>query len=214
MRINNFFSLRPGRFFWLNILAMVVVCFGVLYGVLRGLDTYTRHGEAVIVPDVKGMGVEEAERIFSDKKLVCIVSDSNYVKTLPAGCVLEYTPGAGQKVKEGRTIYLTINTLNIPLQTIPDVADNSSLRQAEARILASGFKLDSVEHIPGERDWVYGVKYRGRMLEANEKVPMGAILTLVTGDGGELLKDSLAVDSLNIGEKVPAEDTATDESWF
>ena len=40
------------------------------------------------------------------------------------------------RVKEGRIIYLTINAINIPLQAVPDVADNSSLRQAEARILA------------------------------------------------------------------------------
>ena len=52
---------------------------------LKGLDIYTRHGEAVIVPDVKGMGVEEAEKMFRNRGLVCIVSDSSYVKTfLPA----------------------------------------------------------------------------------------------------------------------------------
>ena len=104
MTIKDFFSFRQNRFFWANILAMAVVVVGLLFGVLKGLDIYTRHGEAVIVPDVKGMGVEEAEKMFRNRGLVCIVSDSSYVKTLPAGCILEYNPAAGQKVKEGRTI--------------------------------------------------------------------------------------------------------------
>ena len=171
MTIKDFFSFRQNRFFWANILAMAVVVVGLLFGVLKGLDIYTRHGEAVIVPDVKGMGVEEAEKMFRNRGLVCIVSDSSYVKTLPAGCILEYNPAAGQKVKEGRTIYLTINTIEVPLHIVPDVADNSSLRQAEARILASGFKLAEIQYIPGEKDWVYGVKYKGRQLSMARKCP-------------------------------------------
>ena len=179
MTIKDFFSFRQNRFFWANILAMAVVVVGLLFGVLKGLDIYPRHGEAVTVPDVKGMGVEEAEKMFRNRGLVCIVSDSSYVKTLPAGCILEYNPAAGQKVKEGRTIYLTINTIEVPLHIVPDVADNSSLRQAEARILASGFKLAEIQYIPGEKDWVYGVKYKGRQLSIGEKVPTGAVLTLM-----------------------------------
>ena len=88
MTIKDFFSFRQNRFFWANILAMAVVVVGLLFGVLKGLDIYTRHGEAVIVPDVKGMGVEEAEKMFRNRGLVCIVSDSSYVKTLPAGCIM------------------------------------------------------------------------------------------------------------------------------
>ncbi len=125
MTIKDFFSFRQNRLFWANILAMVIVVVGLLFGVLKGLDIYTRHGEAVIVPDVKGMGVEEAGKIFRNHGLVCIVSDSSYVKALPAGCILEYNPAAGQKVKEGRTIYLTINKIEIPLHVVPDVEDNS-----------------------------------------------------------------------------------------
>lgn len=216
MALKDFFSSRQGRFLWVNLLAMFLVLAGLVFGVLKGLDVYTRHGEAVVVPDVKGMGVQEAEKMFRNRGLLCEVSDSSYVKTLPAGSILEHNPAAGQKVKEGRIVYLTINTMNIPLQEVPDVADNSSLRQAEARILASGFKLDSVEYIPGEKDWVYGVKYRGRELTTGEKVPTGAMLMLVAGNGGELPTDSLAVDSLGnpVEPVVPADDSAADESWF
>jgi hypothetical protein len=196
---------------------MIVVVALLLFGTLKGIDIYTHHGEAVVVPDVKGMTVGEAGKVFGNRGLVCIVSDSTYVKDKPAGCILDYNPAAGQKVKEGRIIYLTINAVNIPLQEVPDVADNSSLRQAEARILASGFKLNDIRYIAGEKDWVYGVEYRERMLAMGEKVPMGATLTLVVGNGEkEVLEgDSLAVDEgAEIQETVGSGESAADESWF
>lgn len=216
MTIKEFFSFRTNKFFWLNLVAMIVVVVALLFGVLKWLDVYTRHGEAVVVPDVKGMTVDEATKMFSSHGLVCVVSDSNYVKNKAAGIVLDVNPGAGQKVKEGRTIYLTINTLSIPLRAVPDVADNSSLRQAQAKVLAAGFKLNEVHLVSGEKDWVYGIQYQGRPLEAGEKVPLGAFLTLMVGNGeDDTLDGDSTVTTEEIGEPVPSETSSTqDDSWF
>ena len=215
MTIKDFFSFRKNGFFWLNLLAMVLVVAGLIFGVLEGLDKYTRHGQAVVVPDVKGMRVEEAVKRFQEQKLTCEVVDSTYVKELQAGCILDYHPIAGQKVKEGRVIYLTINTQSVPLREVPDVADNSSLRQAEARLLVSGFKLEKIDTVPGEKDWVYGVKYRERVLQMGEKVPTGASLVLMVGNG----KDSLQVDSLQRMDSISVQQevvptVSEEESWF
>ena len=217
MTIKDFFSFERNRYFWLNIIAMILVVLALVIGVLKWLDVYTRHGEAVVVPNLEGMTVNEAAAALKKQSLLVEVSDSTYIKDKPAGCVLDSKPLAGQKVKKGRLIALTVNTRSVPLQQFPDVADNSSLRQAQARLLASGFKLDSIKRIAGEKDWVYGVIYDGRQLELGEKIPMGATVILDVGDGGELALDSLRQlqDSL-AGLKVqpvttPAE---TDDSWF
>ena len=212
MTIKEFFSFKTNKYFWLNLIAMMAVVILLLFGVLKWLDVYTRHGEAVVVPDVKGMTVGEAEMLLRNHGLVCVVSDSNYVKNKPAGSILELNPSAGQKVKEGRTIYLTINTLDVPLRLVPDVADNSSVRQAQAKILAAGFKLSENELISGEKDWVYGVKYKGRQLNMGDKVPVGATLTLLVGDGETQVQDS---DSLEIVEDAAGTtDVSIDDSWF
>ena len=212
MTIKEFFSFKTNKYFWLNLIAMMAVVILLLFGVLKWLDVYTRHGEAVVVPDVKGMTVGEAEMLLRNHGLVCVVSDSNYVKNKPAGSILELNPSAGQKVKEGRTIYLTITTLDVPLRLVPDVADNSSVRQAQAKILAAGFKLSENELISGEKDWVYGVKYKGRQLNMGDKVPVGATLTLLVGDGETQVQDS---DSLEIVEDAAGTtDVSTDDSWF
>lgn len=215
MTIKDFFSFKANKNFWINIIAMIVVMCVLLFIVLKGLDIYTRHGEAVVVPDAKGMMMEEAEMLFRNHGLTCVVSDSNYVKNKPAGSVLELNPAAGQKVKEGRVIYLTINTLDVPLRAVPDVADNSSMRQAQAKILAAGFKLADNEFVSGEKDWVYGVKYRGRQLHTGDKAPVGAMLTLTVGDGSA--PESLESDSIETEDASGAsesESATTDESWF
>ena len=216
MTIKEFFSFKTNKFFWLNIVAMIVVVVVMIFGVLKWMDVYTHHGETVVVPDVKGMTTEEAAKMFRNRGLVAVISDTKYVKDKAAGIILELKLGAGEKVKEGRTVYLTVNTLDVPLRVIPDVADNSSLRQAQAKLLSAGFKLNEVQLVNGEKDWVYGVKYQGRQLTAGEKIPMGASLTLMVGDGaGDTVEeDSIDID-LDTEEPVASESSSTqDDSWF
>lgn len=213
MTIKEFFSFKANRFFWVNIIAMVVVAVLIVFGALKGLDIYTRHGQAVVVPDVKGMSVSEAEKMFRDQGLTYVVSDSNYVKNKPSGIILDLSPSVGQKVKEGRTIYLTINTLSTPLCIVPDVADNSSVRQAQAKLMAAGFKLTENRMVSGEKDWVYGVIYQGHQLQIGDKAPIGATLTLMVGDGVQ----SAGADSVDMVEDaaISADDSGTeDDSWF
>lgn len=218
MTIKEFFSFKHNALLWGNLIAMVVVAVLLVLGVLKGLNLYTHHGEAVKVPDVKGLSADEAEMLIQRAGLVAVVSDSNYVKTMPAGSVLDIVPVAGQNVKLGRTVYLTINTLSIPLKEVPDVADNSSLRQAEASLRAEEFKLDSVELVNGELDWVYGVKYKGRLLRPGEKVPIGSTLQLMVGCGGELPNDSDSIAVRPHPESLPAGNPKggeePEDDWF
>ncbi len=213
MTIKEFFSFKTNKFFWVNIIAIVLTAIILVFITLKGLDIYTRHGEAVVVPDVKGMDVNEAGMRLRNSGLKYEVSDSTYVKNKPAGTILEVNPAVGEKVKEGRVVYLTINTLNVPMRPVPDVADNSSMRQAQAKIRAAGFKLAENQHISGEKDWVYGVKYNGVALRPGDKAPLGATLTLIVGDG------SSAASRVDSTEEEEEEDVTTPanaegESWF
>ena len=183
MTIKEFFSFQRNKFFWWNIIGMGIFVILMIFLILKGLDAYTHHGEGVRVPDVKGMGINEAALMLRNHDLEAVVSDSTYMEDRPAGTVLEVNPEPEQLVKKGRVIRLTINAMSVPLMAIPDVVENSSLREAQVKMTASGFRIDSVQYIQGEKDWVYGVKYRGHTLMIGEKVPMGASLVLVAGDG-------------------------------
>lgn len=207
----EFFSFKNNRFFWINLVLMLIVVIAAPLVTLQWLDSYTLHGEAVVVPDVKGMNVSQAKDILSKQQLKSAVVDSSYVKGTAPGAILEQNPSGGSKVKEGRTVYLTINADSAPQVAMPDVMDNSSLRQAEAKLRALGFKLTEPEYINGEKDWVYSVKYRGRELKAGEKIPSEALVTLTVGNGDKTLPgDSLLIEGAGGMDDTPV----IDESWF
>ena len=64
--MNNFFVKLIKNPYVLNLLLAVVVTCGLIYGALKWLDHYTRHNEAVVVPDVKGLKIEEAAEFFKN----------------------------------------------------------------------------------------------------------------------------------------------------
>lgn len=207
----DFFSFKNNRFFWINIIAMILVVIVVIFGALKWLDSYTRHGDAIEVPNVKNINVDEAEVMLNNRELSLVVIDSTYKKDLPAGTVLEQNPVPGSKIKKGRAIYVTINSDRVPLVAIPDIVDNSSLRQAEAKLKAMGIKLTEPQYISGEKDWVYGLSYRGRQLNTGDRVPREAILTLTAGNGSEAVEeDSTQVDEMGADEG----EAEVDKSWF
>ena len=190
---------KPLRLLIINLAAMAAVGIAAVLITFRWIDNYTEHGIAITVPDVTGMQEEEAIQVLSQHRLVGIADAMEYMKGVPAGKVLNQRPSINAKVKHGRKIYLTISSGNHPMKTVPDVADNSSLRQAESRLRAAGFLLTPHDTIEGELDWVYGVRYNGRELQGEEQVPEGATLTLIIGGGEKLDADTLTAPAVEDG---------------
>lgn len=183
MQAKHFFGKLLSRYLWFNLAAMVAVVVALCLGVKFGLDLYTHHGEGIPVPKIEGMDFDKAESLLDLKGLKIVVTDSGYNKRLPANCILAQNPGYGTEVKSGHTIYVTVNSPSSPSFPLPDIVDNSSSRAAEAKLRALGYKLLPSEYINGEKDWVYGVKLKGRNLSAGDLVPVDAALTLVVGNG-------------------------------
>lgn len=212
MTIKEFFSFKKNFFFWGNLLAMAVLAVALVWGVFKWLDYYTDHDVSVTVPEVKGLSLAEAEQLLRKHKLDPVVSDSTYNTSQPGGIILDMIPAQGAVVKEGRSVYLTVNTNCPPMRVIPDLIDNSSLRQAEAKLLAMGFKLGENDSIEGEKDWIYGIKYKGAHLQNGDEVPIGATLVLEVGSGEYTM--GFGEDSLQTRDITVDEATLVDDSWF
>lgn len=178
-------------FLWVNLLCMAVVIVLLMLGVHFGLNFYTNHGEEITVPDVNHKAYEDAFDLLDDLGLEAIVVDTSYVRTLPPGCILEQMPKPGAVVKSGRIIYLTINATSQPTMPLPDIIDNSSERNAKARLTAMGFRIGETEYIPGEEGWVYGVKVNGRSYATGQQVPINALIILQVGNGMRNAADSV-----------------------
>lgn len=183
MKIKEFFGKFLSLYLWGNLLAMLLVVVGLCFGVKYGLEWYTHHGEGIEVPKLVNMTSKNARLLLAESGLELQVNDSGYNKRLPADCILAQSPGPGMKVKPGHIIYVTVNSPSSPTFAIPDVIDNSSYREAEAKLMALGFKLLPPKRIVGERDWVYGILSRGRRLNTGEHVSIDTPLTLLIGNG-------------------------------
>lgn len=183
MKTKEFFGKFCSKFLFWNLIAMALVVILLVVGVNYGLDWYTHHGESIRVPNIEGMRIDKARETMEECGLEIVVTDSGYNRRLPADCVLTQSPGAGLTVKSGHTIYVTINSSNSPSVAIPDVVDNCSYREAEAKLISLGFKVLPPQYVTGEKDWVYGVSCNGRKVSTGERISIEQPLTLLVGSG-------------------------------
>ncbi len=183
MTTKEFFSKLASGYVWGNLALMFMLIVVIAVGVIWGADLYTRHGETVTVPDIRNKKFADAERLLNDCGLTIVVTDTSYNRHLPPDCILQQTPLKGAVVKVGRIIYVTINASEKPSLSLPDIVDNSSEREAIAKLTILGFKVGETEYVAGEKGWVYGVKCRGKNVAYGDKVPYDAMVTLVVGNG-------------------------------
>ena len=168
MNPSEFIKKFKSRYLWGNLCAMALVVVAVCAGVKFGLDVYTHHGESIAIPDVRRKSFADADYLLREAGMTVVVSDTGYVRGLPPDCILEQSPAPGDRVKSGHVIYLTVNASHTPTLTVPDLIDNSSLREAMAKLQAMGFKLTNPMFVEGEKDWVYGLVVRGRQIKAGD----------------------------------------------
>jgi len=209
--MNNRFIKILKNPFVISLLLAVLILWGLIYGTLVWLDIYTRHNEAVVIPDVKGMTIEEAAPFLAEKGIRYNIIDSVFSKDVDPGAIVEIVPTPGSKVKEGRIVFVTINANTSQMACIPEVQD-LSFRQAYALLTSIGFKAIEVKYVAGDyKDLAIGVEWNGKILEEGQHVPLNAHLTLVVSGGFEE-SDSLALDSLNMA---PVESLdSEEENWF
>ena len=138
MKPTDFFKKFKSWYLWGNLAAMALVVALACYGLKYWLGVYTHHGEAIEVPDLRQKSFKDAQHILRGLGLDVTVSDTGYVKTLSPDCILEQTPEPGARVKSGRMVTVIVNAAHSPMITLPDIIDNSSLREAMAKLSEIG----------------------------------------------------------------------------
>ncbi len=182
--MKNFFKFLLSRVFIINIIASVglaVLVFGLTY---KWLDGYTRHGTSISVPDLRGMVAADLDEFLMYKSLRYKVTDSTiYSLDKPPGTIIEQEPRPSEKVKEGRTIYVTITRSTPPGVKVPDLLDNS-LRQAELILKSYGLVVGELIYKPDlAKNAVLAMQVNGTELEPGDEVTKGTVIDLVLGDG-------------------------------
>jgi beta-lactam-binding protein with PASTA domain len=169
---------------FLNLLIAIGIIALMLFLVNWSLKIYTRHGQSMVVPDLKGKSFTKAEQILSSANLEYKILDSTFQADLPPNSILDQTPKPGTKVKQGRTIYLTLNAYNAPLVEIPDLVGKSSLKYAQMQLESYGLIVTEPIFKPSPyQNAVLEILYNGKPVAAKTKIAKGSTITLVVGQG-------------------------------
>ena len=148
------------------------------------LAAYTNHGETIVVPDLKGKQWQSVEQGLSLKNLRLSIADSSiYMVDKPGGQIIEQDPAPGSRVKENRTIYITVSKVVPPQVKIPNIIDVSD-RQAEAILLSYGLKTGERRYQPDlAKNALLEISTNGRVLYPGDEVPKGTVIDFLLGDG-------------------------------
>lgn len=180
--MSKFIQYIGTRTFRRNLIIAIVLLGLFVFLIFFVLRAYTRHGEVVQVPALTGKQVEEAISIIEKSGFKYQV-DSVYQMDQQPGLVIDQDPVAQSKVKENRTIYLTIINRTAPTISFPELRELTFL-EAKAIIQNYGLRLGDTIYIPDiARDRVLDVKLEGQKLNEGQEIPKGTEIALVLGNG-------------------------------
>ena len=170
--------------FFKNLLLAFVAVIVLIFFALKWLKFSTNHGDFETVPELKGKSVDVAKIELEDNNLVMQVQDSaNYNPNYPKFSVIEQSPKAGEKVKEKRKIYLTLNPSGYRKILVPSLKERT-YRQARPTLQALGFKIGKITYVDNiAKDQVLDLRFEGKSIKEGTELPKTSKIDLVLGNG-------------------------------
>ena len=149
------------------------------------LKFYTRHDEAIQIPDLKGKTEAEARAILEDLDLDMVLTDSLFVATAVPGSIRDQSPKAGSMVKDGRVVFISIFKRTPPMVPI-NVKEGDHIQIASLRLTNKGIKFQ-IKYAPNNSmiGVVIKVEYNGRELKYGELLEHGQTVVLTVGEGAK-----------------------------
>ena len=171
--------------------ALVII---LLLGTLVWLKIYTHHGQAITVPNLAGLTVDEVEDVTSSRRLRYEVVDSIFSTEMPRGTVLKQNPKANSRVKKNRKIFLTMNAVNLEMVSMPRMV-GLSIRQARLALQNAGLILGEIEY---RADYainnVLQQMHNDSVINEGTEITKGEVIDLVLGMG--LSKETTRIPDL------------------
>lgn len=168
---------------WVNMLAglgLVIILVLIFFGSLSWLTGYGKYEK---VPSVIGQNMVAAQKALEAKGFDVVVQDSVYIDSFAKQSVVRQLPDADATVKQGRTIYLTINRMIAPQVEMPSLA-GFSIKSAEMYLQSLGLKLGEVSYKPDiARNSVLEQLIGDVPVKPGTKIPIGTVINFVLGSG-------------------------------
>jgi serine/threonine protein kinase len=97
----------------------------------------------VLVPDLAGRTLEEAQQILGEYNLRAAVRGEVYSQDVPVGHVVSQEPAANRKIKINRTVWVTLSK-GPEYLSVPDIV-GQSLENAQRFLKQAGLKIGNVQ---------------------------------------------------------------------
>jgi len=181
--MKDFIDFLKNRTFHKHFISAFVGLIVFIFLIFLSLRVYTRHGQALSVPDFSGLSLEEASKITDLKKLRFVIIDSIFIQGQEPGTVVAQNPSPNTKVKENRTIFFTINAFNPEKVKMPNIL-GLSYRLAETTLINNGLKVGARRYVPDiGRDYVLRQIFKNREIKPGTLILKGSAVDLVLGLG-------------------------------
>lgn len=182
--MRNFFKFLISKTFLIQLGLALVVSVILVFLLLGWLKSTTNHGEFVEVPDFSKMSVMDMRKAIEESDLRYEVLDSaNYNPDYPRFSIIDQDPKAGNKVKQDRKIYFTVNPSGYKKVTVPNVIQVTQ-RNAASMLRAVGLDVQRTTYIDQiGKDMVYYIKFKGKQIKPGDKLPKTSKVELVCGNG-------------------------------
>jgi eukaryotic-like serine/threonine-protein kinase len=153
---------------------------------LYSLRYFTGHNEETKVPSVIGLQTDDAKRILVNNGFTVEILDSIYSEDGIKNTVTKQSPEANALVKEGRTMYLTVNRMQPPIVEFPNMVGFSK-RNAFMYLEKLGLKIgDTTFKVNFAKNSILEQWYQGKPLVSGTKLFMGSKIDLVIASGDSL----------------------------
>ncbi|MFZ9848262.1 MAG: PASTA domain-containing protein [Flavobacteriales bacterium] len=152
----------------MSLFLMLLIAAGLIFFVISYLGNFTRHGEKLPVPNVIGKKLEDLDALITEEGFEYIINDSVFDNKKPKGIVVDQSPSPESFVKEGRTMYITINARTKKKITIKESVKDLSLRSAMSILQSYGVKVKVTNKPSTPEGVVLGLNYMGKKIIPGE----------------------------------------------
>lgn len=148
------------------------------------LPIMTKHGQSITVPDLKGVPLDALDELLTQRNLCFrVMEDTAYSPSYPPSVVLEQYPKPGARVKEGRSISITLNANQPPEVNMPNLIDGS-VRNAQVLLKSRGLTHGTIQYVPDiAKNAVLAQQYKGQPIASGTRITQGSQIDLVVGAG-------------------------------
>jgi eukaryotic-like serine/threonine-protein kinase len=179
------FSFLKEKSFIFNLLIIMGIIFVLIWLTIFSINNFTRHGQAISVPDLSGLYFSELDENDEYENFKFLIVDSIYDPDKEKGTIISQDPAPKSLVKEDRMIYLTVVAVNPKMIEMPELKD-LSLRSASSLLQTYNLKIGKLTYEPDyASNAVLRQLYKGSPIEPGKMIKAGSTIDLVLGLGEE-----------------------------